>query len=222
MGRDRVDEIETALQDAIFEGRYANSERLDETRLAARFGVSRTPVREALRRLSAAGLVQQQANRGSFVRQPGPLDLYEMFQVMAQLEGFCAELASGRVTPETIAELRGLNEACAAAAQAGDVDGYYSANESLHQRIYRESGNEFLAENCRALQKRLRPYRRTQLRTPGRLEQSLAEHAQVIEAMAARQPQTASALLRDHVSVQGERFHRLMGHWRTREQGAPA
>lgn len=217
MVRDHVDHIETTLQDAILDGRYADGERLDETRLAEQFGVSRTPVREALGRLAATGLARQHANRGTFVRQPGPLDLYEMFQVMARLEAFCAELACARVAPSAIAALRALNDACAAAAAQGDVDRYYGANEAFHQRIYMESGNDFLAETCQALQKRLRPYRRTQLRTPGRLAQSLAEHAQVIDAIEARQPRKASALLRDHVSVQGERFHRLMSHWRARE-----
>ncbi|MBN8294811.1 GntR family transcriptional regulator [Rhodobacter sp. NTK016B] len=220
MARDHVERIESALQDAIFEGRYIDGERLDETRLAALFGVSRTPVREALRRLSATGLVQQHANRGVFVRQPGPVDLYEMFQVMAELEAFCARLASSRITPEKIAALRAANEACAAATETDDVDRYYEANETFHRLIYDESGNGFLAEQCRALQKRLRPYRRTQLRAPGRLKQSLAEHRQVIDAIAAGQPEQAATALRAHVSVQGEKFHRLMSAWRA--MAAPA
>lgn len=214
MGRDHVERIEIALQDAILDGVFAEGERLDESRLAAQFGVSRTPVREALRLLAATGLVQQHANRGSFVRQPGPVDLYEMFQVMARLEGYCAELAAERITAGAIADLRALNGACAEAARDGDIDAYYNANESLHQRIYAESGNAFLAETSLALQRRLRPYRRTQLRAAGRLEQSLDEHNQVIDALAARQPQMAAELLRDHVAVQGDRFHRLMSHWR--------
>ncbi|PWE27880.1 GntR family transcriptional regulator [Pararhodobacter marinus] len=214
MARDHVERIESALQDAIFEGRYADGERLDETRLATQFGVSRTPVREALRRLSATGLVEQHANRGVFVRQPGPVDLYEMFQVMAELEAFCARLACSRIAPDTVTALRHANDACAAAADNNDIDTYYEANETFHRLIYDESGNAFLAARCRDLQKRLRPYRRTQLRAPGRLTQSLAEHAQVVDAIAAGQPDRAAAALRDHVSVQGEKFHRLMSAWR--------
>lgn len=213
MEHGQSERIQDALEEAILEGRYANGERLDETRLAAAFGVSRTPVREALRLLAAAGLVEQRAHRGVFVRQPGPIELFEMFQVMAELEALAVRLACPRISIETLAELRQFNEACRDAAEAGAHDAYYPANESFHQLIYEESGNAFLAGQCRDLQKRLRPYRRVQLQARGRMRQSYHEHAAVIAALDAADAQGAGQILQDHVAVQGEKFQHLMSAW---------
>ena len=201
-----VDEVERL----IFDGTYANGERLDEAQLAARFSVSRTPVREALQRLASSGLVEHIPRRGVFVRHPGPLELVEMFEVMAELEATCARLAARRIEEHTLDNLRAVNMRCKNAVKAGDRDCYYDENETFHYLIYRSAGNGFLDGECRRLHHRLKPFRRMQLRAPGRLGQSMAEHEAIVEHLAARDGLAAAAAMRNHVAVQGEKFHHLM------------
>lgn len=202
----------------IFTGSYDNGDRLDEIRLAERFGVSRTPVREALQKLSVSGLVEQIPHRGVFVRQPGPVELMEMFEVMAELEAACGRLAAGRIDAEALVRLSQANERCALAAKSGDADAYYRANEGFHHLIYLQSGNGFLETETRRLCRRLKPFRRLQLRLRGRMEQSLSEHDGILEALRSGDAEAAAAQLRDHVAVQGEKFHHLMIGLRTEQK----
>ena len=202
--------IGEALEQAILLGEYASGSRLDETRLAARFGVSRTPVREALQRLIATGLVEHRRNRGAFVRLPDALEMLEMFEVMAELEGLCGRLAARRVDAADGRALGALAAACERAREGGDTDHYYRENERLHLALYRLSGNRFLAGQARALHDRLHPYRRLQLRVPERMRQSMNEHREIVAAIVAGDGERAARLLRAHVSVQGERFNDLL------------
>ena len=109
MEQRRADNIAEALEEHIFSGIFQNGDRLDEVRLAEQFGVSRTPLREALQRLALSGLVELVPRRGAFVRQPGPIELMEMFEVMAELEAVCGRLAARRISDEAIEELRDAN-----------------------------------------------------------------------------------------------------------------
>jgi DNA-binding GntR family transcriptional regulator len=202
--------IANSLEQMIFDGTFADGDRLDEVRLAEQFGVSRTPLREALQRLESSGLVTLIPRRGAFVRQPGPLELLEMFEVMAELEAVCARLAARRMSDDALDELRLANMRCQAASDAQDTDLYYMENEKFHATIYRESGNSFLEQESLKLQKRLRPFRRQQLRLRGRMPQSLTEHEAIVEALTAGDSNAAANALRDHVNVQGERFQSLM------------
>ena len=202
--------IANSLENMIFDGTFANGDRLDEVRLAEQFGVSRTPLREALQRLESSGLVTLIPRRGAFVRQPGLMELLEMFEVMAELEAVCARLAARRMSNEALEELRQANTRCQVAADAQDSDLYYTENERFHAAIYRESGNSFLEKESLKLQKRLRPFRRQQLRFRGRMAQSLTEHEAILAALTAGDSIAAANTLRDHVNVQGERFQSLM------------
>lgn len=202
--------IANSLEQMIFDGTFADGDRLDEVRLAEQFGVSRTPLREALQRLESSGLVTLIPRRGAFVRQPGPLELLEMFEVMAELEAVCGRLAARRMSNEAIDELREANRRCQAASDAQDPDLYYTENARFHATIYRESGNSFLEQESLKLQKRLRPFRRQQLRFRGRLKQSMSEHEIIVSALAEGDSVAAANALRDHVAVQGERFQSLM------------
>lgn len=202
--------IANSLEKMIFDGTFADGDRLDEVRLAEQFGVSRTPLREALQRLESSGLVTLIPRRGAFVRQPGPLELLEMFEVMAELEAVCARLAARRMSNEALEELREANRRCQAASDAQDTDLYYAENARFHATIYRESGNSFLEHESLKLHKRLRPFRRQQLRFRGRLKQSMSEHEIIVAALAEGDSVAAANALRNHVAVQGERFHSLM------------
>ncbi|WP_308914986.1 GntR family transcriptional regulator [Jannaschia sp. LMIT008] len=210
MEQKRSETIADAVEEMILSGAFADGARLDEVTLAGRFGVSRTPVREAMQRLSLSGLVELRPRRGAFVRQPGPIEMLEMFEVMAELEGVCARLGASRIEDGALNALEAANAACAIAAEAGDADAYYRANEGFHHRLYAESGNRFLAGEALRLHRRLQPYRRLQLRLRGRMAQSLAEHAAIVAALRAGDGDRAAKAVYDHVAVQGEKFRRLM------------
>ena len=210
MERRRADIIADKLERLIVDGTLADGERLDEVQLAQRFDVSRTPIREAFQRLANSGLVEQLPRRGVFVRQPGPVELVEMFEVMAELEAVAARLAAERISDDALAVLTETNARCNAAVQAEDADGYYRWNETFHAKIYEQSGNGFLEQECLKLQKRLQAYRRLQLRLRGRLGQSMQEHEAILAALSDGDGDRAADVMRRHVSVQGEKFHRLM------------
>ncbi len=210
MTQRRADSIAEQLEETILSGGFSDGDRLDEIRLAEQFCVSRTPIREAFQKLAQSGLVEQIPRRGVFVRQPGPVELIEMFEVMAELEAACARLAASRITDAALGDLRATNAACESAVAAKDSDGYYAQNERFHQILYRQSGNSFLEHECLRLQRRLKPFRRIQLKLRGRMGQSLSEHQDIVTALSEGQPDNAAEVIRQHVAVQGEKFHHLI------------
>jgi DNA-binding GntR family transcriptional regulator len=201
----RAFSVRDALEQDIVTGKFLPGERLDELTLARRFEVSRTPIREALLQLGASGLVEQHPHRGTFVVERTPAAIVEMFEVMAELEGMCGRLAARRATREHLRALVAAHEACQA-VEADETDAYYYANEMFHRAIYVASGNAFLNEQAGMLHTRLKPYRRLQLRVPGRVRRSLLEHTQIVEAIKAGDGATAEAVLKSHIVIQGENF----------------
>jgi DNA-binding GntR family transcriptional regulator len=129
---------------------------------------------------------------------------------MAELEAICARLAATRITDAALAELHATNDRCNAAVEVRDSDRYYLENERFHAILYRQSGNGFLEQECLRLHKRLQPFRRMQLRLRGRLSQSMGEHEAIVAALEAGDGEEAARAIRDHVAVQGEKFHHLM------------
>ncbi len=206
MAGERVLELVQALEQEIVTGQLAPGERLDEATLASRFGVSRTPVREALNQLASTGLVEVKPRRGAAVAAPGLKDLLEMFEVMAELEGLCGRLAARRMSGEERAALETAHEACRTCADDGEHDGYYAANVDFHEAIYAGCHNRFLTEQTRTLRNRLSPYRRIQLRRVDRVKESFAEHEAVLAAILDGNADEADRLLQSHVTVQGGSF----------------
>ncbi|WP_299197032.1 GntR family transcriptional regulator [uncultured Tateyamaria sp.] len=206
----RADQIAASLEQLVFSGEFRDGERLDELRLAEQFHVSRTPIREALQVLVTSGLAEQVPRRGVFIRQPGPVELMEMFETMAEIEAVCGRLAAMRMTDQDLEALTAANERCQEATQDTDPDRYYSENETFHQIIYRASTNSFLEKQALQLQNRLKAYRRIQLRFRGRLEQSMSEHSEVLLALQEGNADRAASVLRSHVAIQGEKFHQLV------------
>ncbi|SMC72193.1 GntR family transcriptional regulator [Rhizobium sp. RU36D] len=197
--RDRIEE-------AIVSGTLRPGDRLEEQSLAETYGVSRTPVREALRQLQEAGLVEIKPRRGAAVTVVGPAELIHMFEVMGGLEAMAGRLAARRLDEACKRELLSCHEACRAAVTQGS-DAYYYENERFHMAIYRASGNPFLEEQARALHRRLKPYRRIQLRSLNRIEQSFAEHDKIVKAIISGHATEAEQALWDHITIQADRFH---------------
>ncbi len=202
----RAAELRDILEQEIVTGIHAPGSRLDEATLAARFSLSRTPIREALLQLASTGLVTVVPNRGVFVQEFTPTQLVEMFEVMAELEGMCGRLATRRLTAEGRDDLIEADRACNEAESSGTPDDYYQANECFHMLIYSASSNGFLAEQARALHLRLNPYRRLQLRMVGRARESSREHRAIVEAICAGDAPLAAERLKNHILLQGERF----------------
>jgi DNA-binding GntR family transcriptional regulator len=210
MDRKENGSLRARLEEEIATGGLKPGERLDEASLAARFGVSRTPIREALQHLAAAGLVELRPHRSAVVSAPDPVRLIEMFDVMAEMEAMCGRLAAGRLKPESEAALEATLAACSEAAKAGDTDTYYFENENFHRAIYAASGNRFLAEQAMILHRRLAPFRRLQLRVRNRMRASQNEHEAIVDWIRNGDPDKAAELLRAHIAIQGARFGDFM------------
>ncbi len=202
--------LKQAIEDAVLSGEYFPGDRLDEVSLAERFGVSRTPIREALLQLGAEGFIDVRPRRGAVVSVLSPTKLIEMFETMAELESACGRLAARRLTPEDDAVMQAALIGCKKAAQENDSETYYAVNRAFHEAIYRASRNEFMAEYALSLHKRLSAYRRIQLRARNRLTQSLQEHSDILDAIRSGDEDLAARRLHGHIVVQGERFSDLM------------
>ena len=195
--------LHRALEVEIAEGRLAPGTRLDEQEVAGRFGVSRTPVREAFRLLAANDLVELRGRQGATVRAIGVHTLIEMFQVMGALEGLCARLAARRMTPARRAGIEGIHARLVVAAGDG-FDAFYDVNQAFHEAVYEASCNTFLAGETRRLRNRVAAYRRRVTAMPNRIADTLREHEAVMAAMFAQDADTAEAAMRAHVALLGD------------------
>lgn len=202
--------LREAIEEEIATGTLVPGNRLDEVELARRFGVSRTPIREALSLLLGEGLIENLPRRGVVVAQIGPQRLVEMFEVMAELEAMCARLAVRRMSDDELDALQAAHESCRGAALANDSDAYFYANEKFHYAIYTASHNGFLFEQASTLQRKLRPYRRLQLRVRNRVQRSFEEHQDIVDALRSGDADEVAISIRNHVVVQGERFADLL------------
>ena len=216
------EQLREHIEERIVSGRYAPGTKLDEAALAASFNVSRTPIREALIQLSAAGLVESRPRRGAIVAEVSPSRLAEMFDVMGELEAACARRAAMFATDDEVAKLASAHEACQPAMEARDPDRYYRRNEQFHGVLYSISHNGFLAEQSSLMQRRLRAYRRLQLRIPNRIASSFEEHAGIVEAIRARDPNLATDRIRTHVNVQNSQFAGLFSKGAVHSGGGEA
>ncbi len=201
----RAEELRLQLADEIVRGTLVPGAALDETDIARRFSVSRTPVREALRQLAASGLIEARAHRGAVVAQPSIERLGGMFEAMAELEALCAGLAAERMTPAERHRLEAIHEELRVLSHAGNPDRFHAINEHFHNAIYAGSQNGHIAEITLATRKRVQPFRRAQFRNLGRLAQSHAEHDRVVVAILRGDRSGATNAMRAHIErVHGE------------------
>jgi DNA-binding GntR family transcriptional regulator len=191
----RAEELRLQLADEIVRGVLPPGAALDETDIARRFSVSRTPVREALRQLVASGLVAQ----------PSPDRLTEMFEAMAELEALCAGLAAERMPPGDRQKLEAIHDELRVLSHAGNPERFHEVNERFHNAIYDGSQNSYIAEMTLATRVRVQPFRRAQFRNLGRLAKSHAEHDRVVVAIMRGDKAGAAGAMRAHIElVRGE------------------
>jgi len=203
-----VDELAATLQSRVLSGEIPSGTRLRQEALAEEFGVSRTPVREALRKLQATGLVEVRPNRGALVRVPTAREIREAYEVRAELEGLAAELAATRIRND---QLLGLHEAVSLfrrliKARARDVHEWSRANDLFHQTVQEAAGNDRLVEMLAHLHRSF-PRDLTGVvlsGSSGLLRENLAQHEEILRAIEGHDPEAARRLMTEHVRRAGE------------------
>lgn len=182
-------------------GRFKPGDRLDEEELAKVYATSRTPIREALRSLASVGMVSIRPRRGAVVVRLTVSEIVEAFEIVAELEALAARLACERADDAQIREIGRLHQLCKVAAQSGTAEEYLNANNQFHEAIWKASGNTFLVEQIRLVERRLAPYRHAITFEPGRQARGVEEHEDIAIALSKREPVTAAIAMRKHVMI---------------------
>jgi len=190
------------IRDLIHKNTLEAGAKLNEIKLCEQLGVSRTPLREALRALSAEGLVEIQPNRGAFVSEISMEELRYSFEVMSILEGSCARLAAERLTNTDLKELEKLHEKLEEHYRDNDPHAYVQHNKDYHEFIQEKTGNPVLSRIVSELRGRIQLHRFRQIYRPGRLDRSIDEHRGLMEAFRAREGERAEKLMQLHLKKQ--------------------
>lgn len=193
--------IEQALLDEISVGDVIPGQRLDEVGLATRFGASRTPVREALSRLTAQGVLVHGERRGVFVAEYSREELGQIFEAMHEIEAACARIAAQRLNLLTRSEILAAQSECIDAAETGDRAAYLRANEAFHQTIYRATGNPYMAELASEFRRRTGPFRAKKFGSREDLVKSAKSHQALIDDIFSEDSTTASKGMRAHMTA---------------------
>jgi DNA-binding GntR family transcriptional regulator len=196
-----AERLRLQISDEIVRGELAPGVALDETELAQRFDVSRTPVREAIRLLAASGLVEARPHRSAVVARPGKDQLVAMFEALCELEMICAGLSAERMTKTERAQLKQLHQLLRDTVRQGEVVRYYELNSQFHSAIYAGSHNAYLDKITSETRDRIAPFSHAQFTTMGRLEKSHTEHDAVVRAILAGERVEASSAMRHHIET---------------------
>ncbi|AEC21790.1 GntR family transcriptional regulator [Pusillimonas sp. T7-7] len=199
-------EVQAALQADIDNGVLLPGDALDERLTAERFGVSRTPIREAIQQLAAEGQVQIVPRQGIFVARMSITELRAMFELMAELEGACASLAARRMLDPWRTQMQEAVAACLKLAQEGDLENYGRANVDFHYALYEACCNHFLVEQVLLCRRRTQSYRRNPFQLPGRMLQSAQDHKLIAGAILAGDELGARQAMIDHIAISGKEF----------------
>ena len=192
-------EVAERLRQRIFAHELTPGTWIDEQKLAEQYGISRTPLREALKVLASEGLVELKPRRGCYVTEISPQDLDDIFPLMAMLEGRCAAEAVNNASPADIATLKSIHEQLESAARDGRIDAFFEANQEFHKKIQELAGNRWMLSVIQDLRKVLKLSRLHSLSLEGRLQQSLDEHRVIMAAFEARESAKAEKLMHDHL-----------------------
>ncbi len=193
------EQVAERLRARIFAHELPPGAWIDEQALALEYGISRTPLREALKVLAAEGLVVLKPRRGCYVTELSEQDIDEVFPVMAVLEGKVAELSARRVTSADFARLAAIHEELEKHAATNNADRFFEANQRFHDALQTIAGNRYLAQLINDARKVIKLTRRDSLRLEGRLRQSLAEHCGILDALRDHDPEAARQRMHDHL-----------------------
>ena len=197
--RPRYDDVVSGIRDMIVEGELAPGPRISERGLCERFGVSRTPLREALKVLASEGLVELTPNRGARVIRLTERDAEDMFEVMGTLEALAGELAAARIGREGIAEIKALHYQMALHHARRELMPYFRLNQEIHRKIFELSGNRTLMNVYRGLAGRIRRPRYLANISATRWAEAMKEHEAILAALEAKDGQALGRILKDHL-----------------------
>ena len=187
------------LRSFIVEGMLEPGKKLHERELCEMLGISRTPLREALKVLASEGLIDISPNRGASVSKMSEAELRETFEVMSGLEAFSGELACERITAAEIAEIKALHYAMLACRSQNDLAGYYSRNQAIHDKINEAARNTALRQIYITVNRRLQALRfRSNFQIP-KWDSAIHDHDEMLKALDARDGKRLSAILRQHL-----------------------
>lgn len=192
------------LREMIFTGELEGESRVPEKLLCERFGISRTPLREALKVLAREGLISLLPNRGARVTKLTPADIDEVFPVMGALEAVAGEAACRKISEEGIAEVRALHYQMALHHTRGERPEYFQLNQKIHEKILEAAENPTLTQLYKGLSFRIRRARYMANITQERWDQAMREHETILDALAARQGEKLGALLKSHLLNKSE------------------
>ena len=201
------EQIAARLSERITAGSYAPGRRVLEQEVAAEFGVSRGPVREALRALADAGLVRLEKNRGVFVREISVAEADEIYELRATLDQMAGRKLARTIRPEQLEELQAVVKRMQDAAIRDDREGYHLANLRFHDALVEFAGNAKLLQMYRRLVNELSLFRRHTLAEPRRLRKSTQEHQKILALIASGDAEGAAARLYEHAMASRERMH---------------
>jgi DNA-binding GntR family transcriptional regulator len=198
------EEVAKRIREMIRKGILQKGDRIAEKPLCEATGVSRTPLREALRLLSSEGLVELIPNKGAFVAQPSMADIREMFWVMSVLEGTCARECARKMDEKGLNKLENLYRKLEKHFQASNHEKYMAVNHSYHTLVQDLAGNKILSEVINGLRQKILLYRYRQIYQPNRLDESMQEHRNLHEALKKKDAAAAERLMKEHLIRQSE------------------
>ncbi len=193
----------------IMSGELREGDKIRENELCEMMGISKTPLREALRVLSAEGLIRLIPNRGSFVTTPTFEEIKEMFDVMSVLEGVCARTAVEKMSAQDFSKLEKLHQKLEKNFKLKDPKKYIDQNNLYHSFVQELAGNKTLNQIVNGLRQKILLYRFQSLNLPGRFEQSIEEHRNLLAAFRDRDPKKAEILMKSHLKKQCDAMEKL-------------
>lgn len=187
------------LREAIISAVLRPGERLMEIQLAEEMGVSRTPVREAIRKLELEGFVVMVPRKGAYVAGISIKDIADVFEIRAAMEGLAAGLAAERITEEELEQLERILVKIGECVQNKDLEKLIEVDTEFHDTLYKACRNERLVQIVSNLREQIQRARTASLSTPGRSKYALEEHKKIVEAVSERNVELAQMLAREHI-----------------------
>ena len=200
INRPLYEDVAERLREQIFSHELAPGSWLDEQSLAIAFGISRTPMREAIKVLASEGLVTTKMNKGAYVTEVDRRDLEQIFTVLSLLEGQAAKETAIKATEAQLTQLDNLHHRLEKAAADRDTDQFFEINVKFHDLIQEIAGNKWMNGVIEDLRKVLKLQRRDSLTRSGRLLSSLVEHREILQAILKRDPLSADIAMRKHLT----------------------
>ena len=203
-------QVADTLREMIMTGELQEGDKINENQLCASMGISKTPLREALRVLSVEGLISLIPNRGSYVTKPTIEEIKEKFEVMTLLESFCARATAEKIGADDLHYLEQLHATLEEKYKSKDQKEYIHTNNQYHSFIQQLAGNRTLNQIVNGLREKILLYRFQSLSLPGRFDASIKEHRELLAAFREKNPQKAERIMKNHLKQQSLAVEKLV------------